>query len=50
MTMSRVAGGGMCGPKVFLVSENASDQRPATADLPFRQTASRVRCIAWLGL
>jgi hypothetical protein len=25
----------------------ASDQRPATADLPFRQTASRVRCIAW---
>jgi hypothetical protein len=35
MTMSRVAGGGLCGPKVFLVSENASDQRP-------------VRCIAWL--
>jgi len=27
MTMSLVAGGGMCGPKVFLVSENASDQR-----------------------
>ena len=28
--------------------QNASDQRPATAGLPVRQTESRVRCIAWL--
>ena len=29
---------------------NDKDQRPATADLPFQQTASRVRFIAWLGV